>query len=426
MAVGKTKRRRGYGTGSIHQRASDGLWAATVELGTSADGKRRRAYIYAKTYKEAVEKKKAKEAEIASGGRSTLADRTTVKTYSAQWLEQIVTKVRPKTYSTNVSAIRQWIVPTIGNVRLNELNAADIRRVDAAQRAAGRTASTRLRTHAVLVKMLRDATVDGARVHPGVLAVERPRVGETDRSSMPIDGALSILRLVESQPDPSKWVGALLNGVRQGERLGMTRECLDFDNDVINVLWQLQELPYIDNKNKALGFRVPDEFVARQLVGRFHLVRPKTKKGWRTIPMTPWFRAAMLARLETMPDSPHGLVWGDEHGQPVDPHADRREWYELQRRAGVDEHPAGRPYKVHEIRHTTITLLIELGIDKDIIAQIVGQSKLVESYNHANYMPQVRQAMDALAERLQLQAIGVEREAGAAPAALDASLADPA
>jgi integrase len=116
-------------------------------------------------------------------------------------------------------------------------------------------------------------------------------VPKSDREDIPLMDALAILAVASELPHGTRWATALLHGMRQGECLGLTWDAIDFENDVMSLEWQLQPLPYIDRKNKALGFRVPDDFEASHLVDAYHLVRPKSKAGVRTFPLIACLRS---------------------------------------------------------------------------------------------------------------------------------------
>ena len=169
----------------------------------------------------------------------------------------------------------------------------------------------------------------------------------------------------------------------------------------------LQTLRYIDPTDKTKGFRVPDGHEAKHLVDSYHLVRPKSRAGWRVIPMVPWIRAALQAWRDVAPDSPHGLVWPTQTGRPANEAADRQEWAALQDTASaggtVVLHPAGRRYVRHESRHTTATLLLEAGVDPKVIQTIIGHSSLatLRGYQHAS-VEQATKALEAIAASLQL------------------------
>ena len=147
---------------------------------------------------------------------------------------------------------------------------------------------------------------------------------------------------------------------------------------------------------------MPDGHEARQLEGAFHLVRPKSRKGWRVIPLVPWLRDALKVWQENSPPSPHGLVWPAPDGAPRAKDDDNAEWRALQDEAKV-RHPAGRYYYGHEMRHSTATLLLEAGADESTIIAILGHSSIVTSQGYMHVSPdRASAALGRVAERLQL------------------------
>lgn len=403
MATGKrqNKARREYGSGSVHQRKSDGLWVGTVEAGLTASGKRRRITVSGPTEKIARDRLKVRRAEVEGGVISTVSIRTTFKVWSDEWLASAEHRLRPKTYVADRSAIRQWMMPVFGHKRLSQLTPGDVEAMQQAMIDKGKSSSTIRRAQSVLNKMLKAAIIRGHRIHPGITMMEKPPTAENDRTAMPHPHAIAALRVIETEPDPSRWVAMILNGIRQAERLGLTWDCVDFDNNVIYIRQQLQPLQYKDNKNKHLGFRVPVNYNTVQIRGSLHLVPVKTKSGQRLVPMTKWMRAALLQWREVAPHSPYDLVWPDKDGGPIDPKHDRREWERIQDKALI-LHPRGRHYTVHEGRHSTITLLKGLGFKDEVIAQIVGQSRLVYDYVHVDMLAEAAAALESLATKLEL------------------------
>lgn len=395
------KKRRQYGSGSVHQRATDGRWVGTIEAGWTANGTRRRVTVSASTEKACRDRLKAKNEEIIRDGIPIASVKTSVKTWAESWLEKTQNEIRPKSWNANRSAVRQWIIPTMGHVKVSSLTSGDVERFKMAMIDAQLAPSSMSRNHNVLNKMLKDALIAGFRVHAGVLMVKKVPAGKTTRTSIPLPLALELLPYIEKEVDPSRWVAILLNGMRQGERLGLRWQDVDFDKKIIHVQRQLQELPYRDNQNKHLGFRVPVGYGAIQLVDRWHLVPVKTESGERVVPMTHWMEDSLRLQQERTSGSRFDLVWCRDDGMPIDPKDDRAGWSDLQVRSGIAE-KAGRTFDVQEGRHTTITFLKELGEDDETIEQIVGHSKLVQSYVHTDLSPKVRDAIDRLAGRLQL------------------------
>jgi len=200
--------------------------------------------------------------------------------------------------------------------------------------------------------------------------------------------------------------------MRQGECLGLQWNLVDLDGGSLDVSWQLQALNFAHGCGQTCGrrfggdcpqrrHRVPDGYEYKVLDGALCLVRPKTERGQRIIPLVPWMADALRQWRLVAPVSPHGLVWPRIDGRPQTSKADKTAWHDLQAAAGVSA--GDRPYYLHEARHTTATLLLEAGTDPEVVKAILGHSSIVTSrgYQHAN-QAMTRKALDGIAEKLQL------------------------
>jgi integrase len=190
-----------------------------------------------------------------------------------------------------------------------------------------------------------------------------------------------------------------------GECLGLTWAAVDLEAGTfgeIVIEWQLQPLPYKVKRDRSSGFRVPDGYEARHLIDSYHLVRPKSRSGYRVAPLLLPVREALLAWREVAPANPYGLVWPEPNGRPRNDKHDRAAWSDLQAAAAV-AHPSGRPYHVHECRNFAATMLLEAGVDEHVITTLLGHSSIVMS---RKYMTVRREPLlDALTKvgaRLQL------------------------
>ena len=417
---------RGDGT-KPYQRA-DSYWVARFDAGYTASGTRRRKTVFGKT--EAECKRRLREAVRAwrAAGETSINPKTTVKKWCDTWIDAREHSSRPAAHRTAKSMISTWIVPTVGHKRLSELTAGDLRLLDDALRTAGRSGTTLANTRRLLGTILTDARAEGHTVPESVFAAAKPAPAPSERQAMSIPEAIRLLiaatnpqawpdlppysrahtpeqrvkarsgntahieRYHASQTDPSRWLAALLQAMRQGESLGLLWDEVDFTRRLIVIRWELQAVPF--------GHAIPQHLRARHLTGRYWLLPPKTRAGERVLPMVPTMYDSLNAWRERCPDSPHGLVWPNPDGSPRSANLDRAAWRGLQAAAGIN-HPSGRPYLVHEARHTTATLLQAAGVSPEVIISIVGHASYASTqpYIHRD-LSQARAALESVAALL--------------------------
>lgn len=380
-----------YGEGSFYQRRSDGRWIGVLEAGVSLRGTRRRITVSSKDKGEAWSKLQAKRKEIMVNGLTPegVSGATTVEMWMSEWLERRSGEVRPKTFGLEESMTRKWVLPLLGRVRLTDLSPAHMRKLTDAIIDAGRSSTTARTVQRIFQQALKDAVIEGHLVSQRAIIAPKPKAGVSDRTAIPAKDATRILKIARESEDAARWVAALLQGMRQGEVLGLTWDAIDLEAGTIDVSWQLQDLQYADRESGK--FRVPAGYECRQIIGATHLVRPKTHSGYRLIPLVPWMRRE-LERLNEKPHSPTGLVFTDPEDitRPRKPRTDRTAWIKLQKDAGVskgvDENGKPTYYVLHEARHTTATLLLAAGVDPEIIRSIMGHSEIAttQGYQHAD------------------------------------------
>ena len=399
-----TSKQRSKGTGSIY-RNSRGQWVAAIEVGWSAQGARRRLTLKARTEADVRARLVQAQRRIATEGPAATFTTVTMKRWADQWVAQRQHVVRPGTFVSDRSAVRRWIVPTIGHLRLDSLTPSDIRKVATSQEEAGLALATMQRTHAVLSKILTDAVADGYQVGQRARETASPGQGHSPRQALSVGDAMKILAVAAARPDASRWVAALVEGLRPAEALGLTWDMIDLDAETMTLAWQLKALPYVEHRDPDSGFRVPRGFESRHLQGAYHLVRPKTRAGSRVVPLVPWLVDALRAWGGRAP-SPYGLVWPREDGTPRSAASDRSEWYEIVEQAEVTVTlPDGRTRRplLYEARHTAATLLLAGGIDETTIKAVLGHSSVLstQSYLHTD-RTRTRAALVASAELLGL------------------------
>ena len=411
---------------SVYQR-HDGRWVAQVEDGYTSSGARKylRRIRDTKTEARRAERDLLRDLHAGSGG---LDHRTTIKRWAETWLEHRTGELRPASLADEAGHVRNWIIPTIGNRRLAALTAEDARKVERAVKAAGRSATTAHNVRSTLRSMLGAAVAEGHHVPPAVLAARIGAPAISDREALPLVDAVRVMdaalnpsawpglpdlpplgrgrrrdpdlvqahkrRRLALETDASRWTAALLQGMRQGECLGMTWDRIDLKRGTMDVSWQLKRI-----KPDAA---IPPDLEVQRLVGTYALTTPKTKAGKRIIPLVPWMITALERWRDIAPPSEHGLVWPRPSGGPVSAHDDADAWHGLLAAAGVDR-GGDRQWVLHEARHTTVSLLEAAGVPPAVIIAIVGHSSYASTrrYSHAE-MAQAREALTSVAGLLEL------------------------
>ena len=408
---------RPHGMGGIYWSKSRDRWIGTYEAGWTTNGTRRRRMVTGRTKPEAQAKLLKAIREADQGTAHTAGTRPTIKAWADEWMSVREHSLRPASFQADSSTMANWIVPTLGRRRLDLLTPSDIRALHKTMRDAGLAESTIRRAHNTLHKMLMDAVREGYTVPEPARLVPGPSINTADRGALPLQDIHDILRVVMQRPDAARWVAALVYGTRPGEALGLTWDMIDFDEGEIIVAWQLQPLPYRDKRNRESGFRIPINYETVQVDGRLHLVRPKSRAGWRRYPLFPWMAEALLNWRAICPPSPAGLVWPAPDGRPQRDTEDRQTWYDICDQAqvavtetattgiGIKGKPTiwGRRPHLYECRHTAATILRANRTDDETITGMMGHASILSSkaYLHTD-LTRKRNAVQNSADLLQL------------------------
>jgi integrase len=156
--------------------------------------------------------------------------------------------------------------------------------------------------------------------------------------------------------DRALWATALYAGLRRGELLALTWECIDFEGGVVKVVrsWDVKA-------------RVTLE--------------PKTNAGRRTVPLASVLRAH-LRQHQLASGRRTGLVFGPDGVRPPD--ADAVSQRALRCWVKAKPKPLAR-IGLHECRHTFASLMIAAGVNAKALSEYLGHSSItitLDRYGH--------------------------------------------
>jgi integrase len=392
---------RGKGEGSLFKNGR-GLWEVRVELPPGPDGKRRQKVIRRKDKKAAMaEMAEIKDALKKHGNLPT--SNLTVEKWLRHWIDDIAPQeIRPKSYSAYKSTVDGWLIPLLGKRKVDSLSADHIRdmfkAIQSTPKAHGLRGTpphlvppgtvmvgpdTAIKCHAVLSSALKTAMREGKATRNVCEMVDPPRKGKIEQSALSVEQAIELLAHLTTRDDRALWATYLLTGARRGEILALEADRV---TDTLDLSWQLLRITDITT--------APADYEYRHLQGTLYLTRPKSRSGWREIPLVEPLRSILALHMQGRGS---GLVFTDR-GQPWDPDAATKAWAKLLAEAGLPSDVV-----LHGARHTAVDLLDAAGVDWDTIKDIVGHSttKMSKAYRSKPDMKRLTGALEQMSRMLE-------------------------
>ena len=404
----KSNTRAAQGSGTIRQRA-DGTWEARFVVGHDpGTGKPVRKSVYAKTQKE-VRQKLAQAVAAVDDKSYREPCKMTLGEWLDIWVDTYLKDVKPRTLKIYQDDIRLHIKPYLAAVKLNELDTHTVQRFFNTLLRSGKrvpkrdkegkivkkdgktvyegaplSSKTVKNVHGVLHGALRQAVVN--RYIPINPAdgdfCKLPKIQKQEIKPLDEVQIADFLKAIHGDRFEELFLVTLFTGLRQGEVLGLTWDCVDFDNGTLLVNKQMQ-------------------LHQEQGIKAYQLVPTKNSKS-RTITAAPSVMSLLKRRraiqaqqhLEAGPlwqDS--DLVFTDELGRHLTKSSVYRSFKKIV--AAI-----GRPdARFHDLRHSYAVAAIRSGDDIKTVQGNLGHATAaftLDVYGHVT--DQMKQASAARME----------------------------
>ncbi|MET4669118.1 site-specific integrase [Streptomyces sp. PvR018] len=369
-------RRNSNGEGTIYRRKDGRYEGAVYVLMTSGARKRVRVYgaTRAEVHAKLTEAKAKNDQGIPAATKSwRLSD------YLDYWLTEVVKpNLRPTTYERYETAVRLYLKPGIGGQALTRLTVPIVQTFLNHHLTSGMS----VRSVQILREILRSALT---RAHEEELVsrnvarlVKLPKWERDDVHPWTVKEAKAFLKAARSDPLYPAFVLLIYYGLRRGEVLGLRWSDIDFENSIIRIRQQVQR------------------------VGGVLLQGPvKTRAGRRDLPMLKFSRQVLIAQQQVRSES-NSLVFATRNGQPIEPRNFVRSFQRV-----CEAHDIRR-ITVHQVRHTTATLLKDLGVPARDAQSVLGHSDIAVTqriYQHTD-MTGRRKALTQVETALRATAAG--------------------
>jgi integrase len=357
-----TKKRREKGDGSIYQRSSDGMYVAYTRL---ADGQKK--YVYAKTRKEVAAKLKELQANIERGLHvAKRAD--TVETYLRYWLQIHRTQIKYSTY-VSYSGHLKLVYAHIGKIKLQKLQTDQIQAMYA-DLAGYIEPNTICLLHRIIKTAFKAAVKWKMLAANPCQAAEPPQAEKHNSSVLTPDQCLTLLATAKSSNMECFVTLALGLAMRRGELLALRWADIDIEKQIVHV-------------DRTASYLV-DETTGKHA---YTVTSPKTASGRRSIQI-PAFIIPILkshkvqqttARLKAGEWEDKDLVFPGLHGNTISLGSLRLRFKKLLEAAGLPD------IRIHDLRHSSATLLLSMGVPAKVVSEILGHSSIqitMDIYGH--------------------------------------------
>ena len=355
------------------------------DLGT---GKQIQRSITGKTQKEVAQKLKQATYELDQGTYKEPC-RMSVKEWLDIWKAEYTGDVKESTAYIYKKNVDMYVVPYIGSVKLQALTAPMIQALynrllkPQNEDCKALSAKSVRNVHGVLHKALQQAVLVGyLRVNPAD-ACKPPKTAKKEIAPLDESQVSEFLKAIQGHPHEYLYKITLFTGMREGEVLGLTWDCLDFKHGTLLIKQQLRR--------------------EQQKGGKYYFSPPKNNKS-RVLSLAP--SVIQLFRLQKLKQNgmrlEAGNLWEENNlifSNQTGGFLSYRTVYDCFKR--IMDRIGSPATRFHDLRHTYAVMAIKSGDDIKTVQENLGHATAaftLDVYGHVT--AQMKQASADRMEQL--------------------------
>lgn len=405
--------KRGNGDGTITKRTvmRNGkkyeFWEARVTIGTDpGSGKQIRKTFTGKSQKEVTERMKAAAVSVDEGNYFE-PSKMTVKEWFTIWLSDYMAAVKPLTVQQYRSMSETHIYPALGSVKLCKLTAPQLQRffnqlaIDGKKQrrknpktgemeivGTGEPLSAKSirNIYDILSKALNTAIRQGVIKESVLQRVTIPKVIREEVRPLTEAEQQAFFAAIQNHDYKMIYTVTIFTGLREGEAVGLTWDCVDFQKGTLKVYRQLQ--------------RTPGKWSEWRFV-------PLKNSKTRTIKLSP-FVLKLLEDLKNnqkvikLPGTEEtAFIFTDDKGE----HLNSSVVYENFKKIAAQ---IGRPdAKFHDLRHTFAVNSLSMGDSPKLVQDALGHATAAFTLNVYGHVSERMMEEHAARQQEFIKALGL-------------------
>ena len=346
--------------GHIRQRSTKykDSWTVYLYLGIDPDsGKKRYKTEVVRGTKRDAQKRLTELLRQLDTGDYVEPSKERVEDFLRQWLRDYAeTHVRQRTLEGYRLRLEHHVMPTLGNVEVDKLNARQVQSLESALLRKGLSATTVLNVHRVLSQALRWGVRMGRLSRNVAEAVEPPHPSRYEATVLDWDDVNNFLDAARHSRYYPLFLTAILTGLRRSEMLALRWQDVDLDNATLSVIRGLVKLQG----------------------GKVVIAPPKSGKARVVhLPQSVVFCLKELREVQEsiaealrQPFLKDRLIFCQSDGKPLTPNLVSRTFREIARKAGLDG------VRFHDLRHTHASLMLAEGVHLKVVSERLGHATI--------------------------------------------------
>lgn len=327
--------------------------------------------ITGKTQREVLEKMRLVTYEVDTGCYCSPCT-LTVSEWLNTWLNEYLFSVKASTLYHYKRSCELHIIPALGKTKLSSLNTAMIQKLynSFSKPPHSLSPKTVKDINGVFHQALQQAVDNGYIKTNPACACKIPRVVKKEIEPIQEEKLAEFLKAIHGHPHEYLYIITLFTGLREGEILGLTWDCIDFDKGLMTVRQQLRRQQEKGGKyymstpknSKKRVIALPDTVLATLRLQKQKLDSMKVTAG------DLWTNRPIIFSDTENKELPFDLVFRNETGGLLS----YRTVYDCFKRIVAK---IGIPNaRFHDLRHTYAVAAIQSGDDIKTIQENLGHA----------------------------------------------------